>query len=42
MVFVLITLTATLVLNGTVLVLLKMGLQDERVSTGVISGRLPC
>jgi len=41
MVFVLITLTAMLVLNGTVLVLLKMGLQDER-STGDISGRQPC
>lgn len=42
MVFVLITLTATLILNAAVLAMLKMGLRDERGSAGDFSGRLPC
>jgi len=42
MAFVLITLTATLILNAAVLTLLKLGLQDERASAGCLSGHVPC
>ncbi|WP_281281050.1 hypothetical protein [Peristeroidobacter soli] len=42
MAFVLITLTASLILNLAVLALLKIGLQSERGSAGDFSGHLPC
>lgn len=41
MAFVLITFTASLILNGLVLALLKIGLRSNG-SAGNISGRLPC
>ena len=42
MAFVLITLTASLILNTAVLALLKIGLQSKGKSAGAFSGRLPC
>lgn len=42
MVFVLITLTASLILNAAVLALLKIGLQSKGGAAGEFSGRLPC
>ena len=41
MAFVIITFTASLILNLVVLALLKIGLQSNE-SAGVFSGRLPC
>jgi hypothetical protein len=41
MAFVIITLTASLILNLAVLTLLKIGLQNDG-SAGSFSGRLPC
>lgn len=42
MAFVLITLTASLILNLAVLALLKIGLQKDGGSAGAVSGRLTC
>ena len=42
MAFVIITLSASLILNLAVLALLKIGLQSKGGSAGDISGRLPC
>lgn len=42
MAFVLITLTASLILNLAVLASLKVGLQGKGESAGAFSGRLPC
>lgn len=42
MAFVIVTLSASLILNLAVLALLKIGLQGKGESAGDISGRLPC
>lgn len=42
MAFVLITLTASLILNAAVLALLKIGLQTKGGSAGDFPGHLPC